>query len=112
MTHLLTYTLVLSLAMPASLRAGAIGAQTPAASTPSSPAAGPPDGGWPRAYTAASGARIVIYEPQVASWKDQKHIAMYSAVSYTASGGSMPVLGTIRVEADTKVAVAERLVNF
>ncbi len=53
----------------------------------------------------------MLYEPQVASWKDQKHIVMYSAVNYTAGGG-MPALGTIRVEADTKIAVAERLVNF
>ena len=32
----------------------------------------PPDGGWPRDYTTPSGAALVVYQPQVASWVDQK----------------------------------------
>ena len=36
----------------------------------------PVDGGWPRAYTTGSGARLVLYEPQVASWADEKRIVM------------------------------------
>ncbi len=36
----------------------------------------------------------------------------YSAVSYTAKAGEKPALGTVKVEADTKVSVTERLVNF
>src|SRR5262245_44489447 len=76
------------------------------------PAAGPADGGWPRTYQSAFGARIVLYEPQVASWVDQKRMTLYSAVSYLASGASKPTIGTVRIEADTKVALSERLVNF
>jgi hypothetical protein len=45
----------------------------------------PADGGWPRAYVTSSGARLVFYEPQVASWLDQKRTAMYAAVSYAAA---------------------------
>jgi hypothetical protein len=36
----------------------------------------------------------------------------YSAVSYRAKSGEKPALGTIKVEADTKVSVSERLVRF
>ena len=72
----------------------------------------PADGGWPRAYITNSGARLVLYEPQIASWLDQKRMAMYAAVSYTPAGQSTATLGTIRVEADTKIAVPERLVSF
>jgi hypothetical protein len=101
-----------------------IGAQTP---TPAKPATSPApakaapakapastdiDGGWPRAYNAASGAVFLLYQPQIASWKDQKHMVAYGAVSYAAKGAAKPALGTLTLEADTRVAVAERLVSF
>ena len=37
---------------------------------------------------------------------------LYAAVSYTANGASKPVFGTVRIEADTDVSVAERLVSI
>ena len=51
-------------------------AQAPAARPTSAAAAAPAphDGGWPRAYTTSSGAALVLYQPQVASWTDQKHM--------------------------------------
>ena len=72
----------------------------------------PPDGGWPRNYTTPSGAALVIYQPQLASWADQKHATLYAAVSYTAKGAKAPALGTIKMESETSVAVDERLVSF
>ena len=72
----------------------------------------PPDGGWPRNYTTPSGAALVIYQPQLASWADQKHATLYAAVSYTAKGAKAPALGTVKVESETSVAVDERLVSF
>ena len=87
-------------------------AQKPAASGASAADPAAPDGGWPRAYTTASGAALVIHQPQVASWADQKHATLYAAVSYTAKGAKEPALGTIKVESDTKVAVEQRLVSF
>jgi hypothetical protein len=60
--------------------AGAQGNRPPAracASTTQQPA----DDGWPRAYVTSSGARLVIDEPQIASWLEQKRTAMYAAVS-------------------------------
>ena len=70
------------------------------------------DGGWPRGYVTATGARVVLYQPQVESWPDQKKMTLYAAVLYQPSGAPKPALGTIKIESDTRVALAERLVNF
>jgi hypothetical protein len=85
-----------------------------AAPNPSSTPTDPPpiDGGWPRVYALASGGSVLVYQPQVATWKDQKHMVAFSAVSYRDQTGGKPALGTIRLEADTDVAVADRLVSF
>jgi hypothetical protein len=69
------------------------------------------DGGWPRTYTAASGANLVLYQPQVASWDNQTVMTLYAAVAYTPVGGKRE-LGTIKTVADTKVSVDERLVDY
>ena len=81
---------------------------------PSATATAPPpiDGGWPRMYALASGGSVLVYQPQVASWKDQKHMVAFSAVSYRDKAGSKPALGTLRLEADTNVSLADRLVSF
>jgi hypothetical protein len=83
--------------------------------TPAKPASATPpavDGGWPRSYTTPSNARLIVYQPQVASWDNQKRMTLYAAVSYTAKGADRPVLGTIKADADTRVSVPERLVDF
>ena len=90
-------------------------AQAPAAAPATKPAAAPQppvDGGWPRAYQTASGARILAYLPQVASWTNQKHMVAYAAVSYAATATEKPALGTLKLEGDTLVALSERLVSF
>ena len=79
---------------------------------PTPAAAPPPDGGWPRAYSTPTGGQIIVYQPQVADWDKQKHMTAYAAVSWQAKGAEKPSLGTIKLEADTKVATNERLVNF
>jgi len=76
------------------------------------PRAAPADGGWPRSYTAASGARMTLYEPQIVSWPEQKSMVMYAAIAYAGKDDQMPALGTLRIEAATNVSVPERLVNF
>jgi hypothetical protein len=70
------------------------------------------DGGWPRGYTTPLGAAVVVYQPQIARWENQQHMTAYAAVSYLAKEGDETALGTIKIEADTKVAVDERLVSF
>ena len=70
------------------------------------------DGGWPRAYTTASGSKVVLYQPQIGLWPEQKHMTMGAAVSYQLKDAPKPVLGTLKIEVDTKVALDERLVHF
>jgi len=70
------------------------------------------DPGWPRTYTTPAGARVQIYQPQIASWEDQRHLVAYAAVVHHAAGAARPAMGTIKVEADTSVALAQRLVSF
>ena len=102
-----------SLSLIGSSIAPLIAAQAPKAAAKTAPAAAAPvDGGWPRSMTTASGAALTLYQPQIASWTDQKHVVAYSAVSYIAKGAAKPALGTLKVEADTGVAVEQRLVNF
>ena len=72
----------------------------------------PADPGWPRTYMTATGGRVQIYQPQIASWEGQRHLVAYAAVAYHGSGAASPVLGTMKVEAETTVALEKRLVNF
>src|SRR6185503_1116945 len=71
-----------------------------------------PDGGWPRGYSLPSEAQLVIFQPQALTWEDQKHLVAMSAVSYVPKGEQKPAMGTIKLEADTSVALTERLVKF
>jgi hypothetical protein len=72
----------------------------------------PGDRGWPRGYSLPSEAQVVIYQPQIASWENQSHMVAYAAISYVEKGGQKPTLGTIRLDADTSVALDQRLVRF
>ncbi|MCX6550923.1 MAG: hypothetical protein NTY02_07945 [Acidobacteria bacterium] len=92
---------------PAKPAATAKPAAATAATTP-----GVIDGGWPRSYTTNSGAALVLYQPQIATWDKQKLMTAYAAASYTPAGAAKPALGTFQIEADTAVSVAERLVDF
>jgi len=67
---------------------------------------------WPRAFTTPSGASVVIFEPQIASWANQKQLVAYAAVSCEPKGATKTELGTIKVEANTAVSLDERLVRF
>jgi hypothetical protein len=86
--------------------------KAPATAAATAPAAPPVDGGWPRVYDLPSGASMLMYQPQVASWDKQKHLVALSAVSYRAKAADKPAIGTIKLEADTSVALADRLVNL
>ena len=92
--------------------AGPQAAAATAAAPPAKAARSAVDGGWPRAYATSSNGRILVYQPQVASWADQRRVAAYSAVSYEPNGATKPALGTVRLEADTEVSVERRLVSF
>ncbi len=96
-------------------------AQAPARPSPATPAAkaAPPtpqpvaDLGWPRTYATPSGGEIIVHQPQIATWQNQKQIVAYSAVSYRAKGATdKPALGSVKLEANTRVSLDERLVNL
>ena len=84
---------------------------TPAATTAPATAA-PVDGGWPRVYDVGNGATILVYQPQVATWANQKDLVAFSAVSHRDKTATKPAMGTIKIEAQTQVALQERLVSF
>ena len=71
----------------------AAGAKT---ATPGTAPPAEPDGGWPRAYLTPSGGRVLVFQPQIASWEGQKHMVAYAAVSYQAKGAEKAELGTFR----------------
>jgi hypothetical protein len=102
-------------AAPAPQKPAAPAAQkpaTPATTASSGTAAAPVDGTWPRIYDLPSGGTILVYQPQVASWDNWRHLVAFSAVSHRATGTDKPALGTVKLEADTEVALTERLVSF
>jgi hypothetical protein len=70
------------------------------------------DGGWPRQYPAADGSHLTVYEPQVSNWEQQKRLTLHTALAYTPPGGDRPLLGTAVVEANSRVSVEHRLVDF
>ena len=101
-------------AQPAAKPAAAPAGSKPAAQAQA--AAAPIDGGWPRFYEAAGGS-ILLYQPQISSWDDQKHLVAFSAVSFrqpgtTQNASEKPAVGTIKLESDTKVSVSDRLVSL
>jgi hypothetical protein len=105
--------LSVTLLMPAvCLSAGSPTAPTQQASTRNDITQKASERGWPRGYSLPSEAQMVIYEPQIADWDQQKHLIAYAAVSRVAKGEQKPALGTIKLEADTQVSVEQRLVMF
>jgi len=68
--------------------------------------------GWPRGYELPDEAQMVIYQPQIATWDEQKHVVALSAVSYIGKGEQKPALGTVKFEADTLVSTEKRLVKM
>jgi len=70
------------------------------------------DVGWPRLFALENEGTAVVYQPQVQSWDNQTHVVAWAAVTYEEKGAKKPTLGTIKIEADTSVALAERMVSL
>jgi hypothetical protein len=87
------------------------GTPSPQDASGNNPAPADVDPGWPRLFN-LSGGSALIYQPQIASWDDQKHIVAWSALSYTQKGSPKPTLGSLKMEAETKVAPEARLVEL
>jgi hypothetical protein len=67
---------------------------------------------WPKSFVMRDGATVTINQPQIAEWPNESAVTFYAAVSYQPKGGGHPSLGTVVVEADTNVALRNRLVHF
>ncbi len=87
-------------------------AAKPAATAAATSAPAPVDGGWPRLHSLPDGSSFLVYQPQVATWSEWKHLVAFSAVSYRTKTAEKPAIGTIKFAADTKVALDDRLVSF
>jgi len=44
-----------------------------------------PDAPWPRRFQAADGSIVTMFEPQIASWDNQKKMEVYAAVTHARS---------------------------
>src|SRR3954452_5850996 len=71
----------------------------------------PPDAGWPREFVNDSG-KLVLYQPQIDSWKSFRRIDARFAVALTPSTTKHTVYGATRVEADTVVDTETRTVGL
>lgn len=80
-----------------------------AAKPPATPIDGAQDLGWPRLFE-AEGHEVIVYQPQVDNWTGFDRITFRSAISVGPKGGEGKVFGIIRISADTKVSVEDRLV--
>src|SRR5438034_1787164 len=74
----------------------------PAPPVPSSDIAAHPPSVWPRTYQSRRGDTVVMYQPQVDSWKDHDKIRFRAAVVATPIGGKTDY-GVVAVQGDTLV---------
>ncbi len=68
------------------------------------------DQGWPREYVSPEGHRLLAFQPQVESWDDYTVLNMRVAVALIPLGSEEPILGAVRVEADTETNLEDRTV--
>src|SRR3954453_12496277 len=71
----------------------------------------PSDPGWPREFVNDSG-KLVLYQPQIDSWKSFRRIDARFAVALTPSTTKHTVYGATRVQADTLVDTESRTVGL
>ena len=65
---------------------------------------------WPREYSGEKGGRMLMYQPQVISWKDHSVLEARAAVALTPVGALKPSLGTFRFQAWTETDMPTRQV--
>jgi hypothetical protein len=85
-----------------------LGAQLGGSDTPQAPTLAT-DPGWPRQYS-DEGGTLVVYQPQVESWKDFRRLEGRLAVSIKRAKSNNTIYGVIRVTANTLVNTESRTV--
>ena len=79
---------------------------TPLQAFPAAPAAAAYAPPWPKVFD-RNGAHIIVYQPQVKSWRNYRSLIADTAVSVTQPN-SKPILGVISWHADTITSVTAR----
>ena len=74
--------------------------------SPPAPTATPYVSPWPRAFD-RNGAHVIVYQPQVKSWRGYRSLIADTAVSIQ-QGDTKPILGVISWHADTITDVSSR----
>ena len=69
----------------------------------------PADQGWPRVFTQGD-QKVVLYQPQIDSWKDFQQVQFRMAAAVTPGGASQPGYGIVQVQATTTVDHGSRTV--
>jgi hypothetical protein len=64
---------------------------------------------WPKTFD-RNGAHLVVYQPQVKSWRSYRSLIADTAISVTQPGGTKPILGVISWHAETITNVSSRTV--
>ena len=70
---------------------------------------------WPQELMGGDGSVVLLYQPQVESWKQYKLLRARMAVAFRRTGTASPVLGAVVLEGDTAVsseAGQVRISNF
>ncbi len=81
----------------------------PAAPRPN-PTAPAPVSPWPKLFE-RNGAHIVVYQPQLKSWRNYRSLTADTAISVMQPGATKPTLGVISWHADTITNVSTRTVS-
>jgi hypothetical protein len=62
---------------------------------------------WPQELLGGDGSMVLLYQPQVDSWKDYKLLRARMAVAIRLQGAGTPVLGAVTLEGDTATGTEE-----
>ena len=62
---------------------------------------------WPQELMGGDGSTVLLYQPQVESWKDYKQLRARMAVAFRRTGTPSPILGAVALEGDTATSTEE-----
>ena len=100
-SSLIVFIITLSLISSDVVLKSAAKSTAPPLMTQGQPTTQAADRGWPRGYSLPSEAQIVLFQPQIATWDDQKHAVALAAVSYVGKDERNPPWYD-KIEAETK----------
>ena len=63
------------------------------------------DQAWPQELMSGDGSTVLLYQPQVESWKDYKLLRARMAVAFRQMGTPAPALGAVELEGDTSTSI-------